>query len=302
MENISYDDFFDTFEGADGENDGNQTDIAVDTEEEAEKSTQEDTQQEQDEPEGGETAEEDTEDEAEEVPADGESEPDKDGQEQKFTIKVNKQTREVTLAEMTELAQKGADYDRIRGRYDESEQNVQGLQEKLDAQQPLMDIVSSIASDAGMEVPAFLEQVRVNVLMQEGMTEKEAKATIRAQNAEKALNDAKPAQKPADNGDTAPDRAAAEIEEFARAFPGVQLTQEQIDKLMPDVQAGMTLTNAYLKMENARLAAALEARQKSEKAESKNRTNRMKAPRSQRDSGGQNTKDAYEDFFAAFEK
>lgn len=302
MENISYDDFFDTFEGADGENDGNQTDIAVDTEEEAEESPQEDTQQEQDEPEGGETAEEDTEDEAEEVPADGESEPDKDGQEQKFTIKVNKQTREVTLAEMTELAQKGADYDRIRGRFDESEQNAQGLQEKLDTQQPLMDIINAIASEAGMEVPAFLEQVRVNVLVQQGMTEKEAKATIRAQNAEKALNDAKPAQEPADNGDTAPDRAAAEIEEFARAFPGVQLTQEQIDKLMPDVQAGMTLTNAYLKMENARLAAALEARQKSEKAESKNRTNRMKAPRSQRDSGGQNTKDAYEDFFAAFEK
>lgn len=298
----SYDDFFETFDGGDSENDGNQTDIAVDTEREAEESTQDDTQQGQGEPEGGETAEESNEDEAEEVPAEGEPGPDNSGPEQKFTIKVNKQTRELTLAQMTELAQKGADYDRIRGRYDESEQNVQGLQEKLDAQQPLMDIVSSIASDAGMEVPAFLEQVRVNVLMQKGMTEKEAKATIRAQNAEKALNDATPAQKSADNGDTAPDRAAAEIEEFARAFPGVQLTQEQIDKLMPDVQAGMTLTNAYLKMENARLAAALEAKQKSEKAESKNRTNRMKAPRSQRDSGGQNTKDAYEDFFAAFEK
>ena len=42
--------------------------------------------------------------------------------EQKFTIKVNKESREVGLSEMTELAQKGADYDRVKGQLSQARQ------------------------------------------------------------------------------------------------------------------------------------------------------------------------------------
>ena len=115
MENdISYDDFFDAFDGTETGG-GNQTD-GIEYTEEAEK--QDDTQQDtgkasvheaQDEPDSGETTGEVTNQEAEEVAEEGKPEPENPAAEQKFTIKVNKETREVGLQEITELAQKGAD-------------------------------------------------------------------------------------------------------------------------------------------------------------------------------------------------
>ena len=71
---------------------------------------------------------------------------------------------------------------------------------------------------------------------------------------------------------------------------------------MPDVQAGMSLTNAYLKMENARLAAELAEQQRKESAAEQNRKNRSRAVGSQYDSGAQTHRTAEDDFFAAFEK
>ena len=79
-------------------------------------------------------------------------------------------------------------------------------------------------------------------------------------------------------------------------------TDEQIEKMRPDVQNGLSMTAAYLKMENARLKAEAEAQKQKDAAAAQIKKNRAKAPGSQRDSGGQRTKTAEDDFFAAFEK
>lgn len=51
---------------------------------------------------------------------------------QTFTIKVNKEERTVGIDEMKALAQKGADYDRIKEQNAQKQQTIDTLQAKLD--------------------------------------------------------------------------------------------------------------------------------------------------------------------------
>ena len=307
----SYDEFFEAFDGGVETEDGNQTDGLSDT---GEAEEQEDIQQEnseestqggEDGAESGETAGEVTDGKAEEVTADGSSEPDNKDSEQTFTIKVNKEARTLSLAEMTEYAQKGADYDRVKGQLEESRKSEQEARKQLGEQQEYIDVLNLISEQTKTPVEKLIERLHVETLKGQGMTEKEALAEIRAAKAEKqvkAMTEQPPKTTHTEEKESTAERAQMELSEFRKAFPDVNLTKELVDKLMPDVQAGMSLLNAYLKMENARLAADLAEQQRKEAAEAQNRKNRAKAPGSQKDSGAQGHKTAEDDFFAAFEK
>lgn len=299
-ESIDYEAFFSAM--GDTESDGgNQTEPDTETEE-AEQSTEE--QQPKENTEGGkESAEESTpnaeENASEETPA-------ADGQQnepQKFTIKYNHETREVDLPEMTALAQKGADYARIRGKLEEAQAGQAALQKTVDEQAPVLEVLQLAAKDAGVDVADLVETIHVGLLKGRGMTEAEAKAEIRAAKAEKAMNDLK--SKPASEEkaeDPNQERAKREIAEFQAAFPDVSLNQETLDKLAPDVQGGMTLTSAYLKLENSRLKTELAESQRKLEAEKQNQRNKQKAAPGQTDSGGGRSRDSFDDFFDAFER
>lgn len=295
-EGMDFEEFFSAYD-APGEDDGNQTDPET-VEEETDGSTQEAEES----PETGEESSEESTPEQEKKPDEGT--PETATEPQKFTIKVNKGTREVEFPEMTELAQKGADYDRVKGQLETSRTNEANLQKTVDEQSPIMEILQLAAKDAGVGVAELVDSIHVGLLKGKGMTEAEARAEIRAAKAEKAVNDLKnkPAQEENPETDSNQERAKREIAEFQTAFPGVQLNQETLDKLAPDVQNGMTLTSAYLKMENARLTAELAEQKRALEAEKQNQKNRRQAAPGQNDSGGGREKDAFEDFFTAFEK
>lgn len=294
-EGIDFEEFFSAYD-APGEDDGNQTDPET-VEEETDGSTQEAEES----PETGEKSSEGSTPEQEKKPDEGT--PETAPEPQKFTIKVNKGTREVELPEMTELAQKGADYDRVKGQLETSRTNGANLQKTVDEQSPIMEVLQLAAKDAGVDVAELVDSIHVGLLKGKGMTEAEARAEIRAAKAEKAVNDLKnkPAQENPET-DSNQERAKREIAEFQATFPGVQLNQETLDKLAPDVQNGMTLTSAYLKMENARLTAELAEQKRALEAEKQNQKNRRQAAPGQNDSGGGREKDAFEEFFTAFEK
>lgn len=295
-EGMDFEEFFDAFD-APGEDDGNQTDPET-----VEEETGESAQEAEESPETGEESSEGSTPEQEKKPDEGN--PETAPEPQKFTIKVNKGTREVELPEMTELAQKGADYDRVKGQLETSRTNEANLQKTVDEQSPIMEVLQLAAKDAGVDVAELVDSIHVGLLKGKGMTEAEARAEIRAAKAEKAVNDLKnkPAQEEKPETDSNQERAKREIAEFQTAFPGVQLNQETLDKLAPDVQNGMTLTSAYLKMENARLTAELAEQKRALEAEKQNQKNRRQAAPGQNDSGGGREKDAFEDFFTAFEK
>lgn len=295
-ESMDFEEFFSAYD-APGEDDGNQTDPETE-----ETETGESAQEAEESPETGETPSEESAPEQEKKPDEGN--PEAAPEPQKFTIKVNKGTREVELPEMTELAQKGADYDRVKGQLETSRTNEANLQKTVDEQSPIMEVLQLAAKDAGVDVAELVDSIHVGLLKGKGMTEAEARAEIRAAKAEKAVNDLKnkPAQEEEPETDSNQERAKREIAEFQTAFPGVQLNQETLDKLAPDVQNGMTLTSAYLKMENARLTAELAEQKRALEAEKQNQKNRRQAAPGQNDSGGGREKDAFEDFFTAFEK
>ena len=295
---VDIDDFFASFEGTD-QVDGNQTDPESDHTE-----AEETTPQGSEAPETGEPSDSDGASQEEEKPDGQEQEP-QEQPEQKFTIKYNKETREVGLPEMTELAQKGADYDRVKGKLEASQQNEAALQKTIDEQAPVLEALNLAAQNAGVSVSELVESIHVGLLTGKGMTEAEAKAEIRAARAEKEAASLKNKQEEAASeteADPNQARAAKEIAEFRTAFPDVRLDQETLDKLAGDVQAGMTLTTAYMKMENARMKAEFAEEKRKLEAEVQNLKNRSKAAPGQTDSGGGRSKDAFDDFFASFER
>lgn len=294
---------FDEFAAAFDGDDGYQTDT---TEETAQTETNEETTEEpggeaQETPENDESSREETASESEEPGADGGGKPDSTIPEQKFTIKVNKEERQLSLAEMTEFAQKGADYDRVKNQLETSRQSEQSLRAQLDEQQDYMDVLHLISEQTSTPMDQLMDQLHMNLLKGKGMSEAEAKAEIRAAKAEKQLKavaDQKAKEKAASDDNAA--RVQREVTEFRKQFPDVQITNELCEKLAPDIQAGMSMLGAYLKMENARKDAEIAELQRKQAAETQNKKNREKSPGSQTDSGGQRTKSDFDEFIAAF--
>lgn len=210
-----------------------------------------------------------------------------------FVLRVNKEERTVNREEVISLAQKGADYDRVKGQLAESRTTNQELQSRLDKYQNVMDALEMISADSGQSVDQLVEQMQLNMLMKGGKSEAEARAEMRALKAESALNAAKAketAQKPAAEDGAA--RAEREVAEFHKRFPGVELTEELCKELMPDVQNGTSISDAYRKREDAKKDAQIAELKRQLEAEKQNKKNRSNSPGSQNDSGGRrNTSD-----------
>lgn len=286
-----YQDFVADFDG-----DGNQT--VTDQETGAQTEEQADTEQETTvADDGAEKPDEGTgEDTGGEVDAPEKS--DKPDAEQTFTIKVNKEERTVGLAEMTALAQKGADYDRVKER---AQQTIQELRTQLDGQKDVMEIMTTLAEKTGTPLNELAEMLYVSYRKGEGRTETEAKLELqnaRLQKGLDAVNAEKDKQKEAE--ESSQNRAQREVDEFRRSYPEVEFTDELVSKLTPDVQAGMTLLSAYQKYEAAQKEARIAELERQLAAEKKNRENRSNSPGSQKDSGGQRGKSDFDDFMSAF--
>ena len=292
---ISFEDFESAFTGEDyhidTETDETSTGDSVDTE-------TEDSSEGADAPENKENSEGENAQESEEDGAEGEEKPDEGNSEQTFTLKIDGEVREgVSLKEMTELAQKGGAFDRVKGQLDEARQKIQSMEAEFNGKSKALKTLEMIAQKANMPLEDTAKQLRKNFMTSQGKTDEEADALIRAEDAEDALKAAS-AQKTAEQANK--ERADREIAEFREHFPGVELTRELCEKLMGDVSSGMSLTNAYLKMENARQAAEIAEMQRKLAAEKQNAKNKKSSPGSQKDSGGRHAKSDYDDFMSAF--
>ena len=299
MEDTNFDDFFGAYDGEADIGEGNQSDADI-QEEAAEEAQQEQPQEEQPSEDTGEgSAPESGEGQAEKKPEEAEQ----PAQEQKFTLRWNKQDKVVGVNEMTELAQKGLDYDRIKGKLETVQAD---LQKNLDEQAPIFEALKIASETSGIPIENLIENVQVGVLKAQGMSEREAKAEIRASRAERKAKALESPDKDSPSQDTQAEdtnsRASREIAEFRDTFPSVQLTEELVNKLAADVQGGMTLTNAYYKMENTRLQAELAEQKKHAAAQAQKEKNKRAAGPGQNDTGGGREKDAFDDFFSALDK
>ena len=224
-------------------------------------------------------------------------EPESGNGEQMFTLKVNKEEKQVTLDEMTALAQKGADYDRVKENYTKSQQNVQDLQAKLDAlnaHQSALDILTMVAEKSGASIDQLAESIYVNLRKSAGASEDAAREELKSAKLERELNSYKAQKKQTE--DDADSRAKRDMDAFQQEYPDVQLTRDLIQKLTADIQNGMSLSAAYRKFERAQETAKIAELERKLAAKAQNDKNKNQSPGSQKDSGGRRTRSDYEEF------
>ena len=223
---------------------------------------------------------------------------------QTFTIKVNKEERTVGIDEMKALAQKGADYDRIKEQNAQKQQTIDTLQAKLDgisSQQGALDILGIVAEKSGSTLEQLAESLYVNFRRTAGASEETAREELKSAKLEKELNAfkaQKTQQQEQESGGEA--RAKQDLADFQREYPDVPITEELVDKLMPDIQNGMSLSAAYRKYEKAQDAERIADLERKLAAEKKNAENKKKSPGSQIDSGSRQKADIFDEFMAAF--
>lgn len=223
------------------------------------------------------------------------------GQEETFTLKVNKEEKTYSREEVIALAQKGADYDRVKEQLGQSRQENTDLQGKISEQQEAMEVLNELAKDAGTDLSGLLKNLRIGMLKKQGLSEEAASERLLRLETEKenaALKAAAAVQPKAE--ETGADRAKRELAEFREEYPNIDLSKDLLDKLMPDVQGGTPLIKAYQKYESSQKDAQIAELQRQLEAEKQNRTNRTASPGSQKDSGGKRTKSDFDDFMEAF--
>lgn len=296
-EPMSHEEFFEAFDG----DDGYQTDTEEVTEDdfddtETEHVTEEESQE-------GDSASQGDDSEGQQVTDDGA----KDGAAaqqaaETFTLKVNKEERTVSREEVIALAQKGADYDRIKEAVEQAKTDNTALKEQNAKMQEAFDLLTALAEESKVSVPELLDVFRMNRYKGQGLSEDAAKERVAREKAERELQALKAEQQAAQAAQQKPDtdRAKRDLEEFRKAYPDVALSKELVDSLLDDVQAGMTLTQAYQKQETARKDEKIRHLEAELEAERKNRENRASSPGPQKDSGAKRSKSQYDDFFGAF--
>lgn len=303
-ENVGFDDFENALFGDDYQFDDDSDSEEVDTDDTEEEETEEseegsEAEGEEDEP-ADEAEEESDAEDSEEEDAEGEEPTGDTDAGQTFTIKVNKEERQVSLEEMTTLAQKGADYDRVKEQNAKSQQTIQDLQAQLEGytgRKNVLEILDIVAEKTGTKLEDLAEMLYVSVRKGAGASEEVAKEELKSAKLEKELNGIKAQQtKSQQTKDDAQERAQRDLEEFQRNYPDVELTDALVAKLTADIAKGMSLSAAYRKMEKAQDAARIQELERQLAAKAQNDKNKKRSPGSQKDSGGRRTRSDYEEF------
>lgn len=306
-ENVGFEDFESALFGDDYQFDDDDGDSEVTETDDTEDGdllddTAEDTDLEDDEADPDDDDEEDSgEDDSEEDDAEDEEDPaDNTDAGQTFTLKVNKEERQVTLEEMTALAQKGADYDRVKEQHTKSQQTIQDLQTQLEgytARKDVLSVLDIVAEKTGTKLEDLAEMLYVSVRKSAGASEDVAKEELKSAKLEKELNGMKAQQtKVQHRKEDAETRAQREVEAFRKDYPDVKLTDELVTKLTPDLQKGIGLSAAYRKLEKAQDAAKIQDLERQLAAKKQNDKNKKRSPGGQKDSGGRRSRSDYEEF------
>lgn len=196
---------------------------------------------------------------------------------QLFKIKYNGNEEELTLDQMTELAQKGRNYDHVR----EERDNLRGKSGRYES------FLQKLADKAGVSIDEQIDLTEAMWLMDEeaekGNSLTEAEALLRVQ---RNRNEVQSEQEtPAES------KADAEISRFMKAYPDVRA--ENIPKEVWDEvnQNEGNLLGAYQAWENRQLKAEIEKLKK----EAHNERNAQRSTGPRKSSGANKVKDAFDE-------
>ena len=104
-----------------------------------------------------------------------------------FDLKYNKETKQYTKQQVTELAQKGLNYDHVTEQRDRLQQENADLAKFKDEYSGVFETLESMAEAAGKKLPEFLTSIRMNMLVAQGVSQETARERILREDAERRL-------------------------------------------------------------------------------------------------------------------
>ena len=182
-----------------------------------------------------------------------------------FDLKFLGETKQYTRDEITTLAQKGLNHDRLLQQRDE-------LQQFRTQNESVISDLGRIAQQFGMTPIDLLASMETNLLRQQGKTQAEAEAIIRANKSERQLQTYHTQeQRMRQQQEEAQQRQQRDIQEFVQKYPNMDYKTIPAS-VWQDVRKGDTLVSAYgryemqqLRAENQRLQQQLDTKAQNDK-------------------------------------
>lgn len=225
--------------------------------------------------------EDETEESQEEEPAEGDdtAEEQAEADQPLFELKHLGETKQVNREEVIRLAQKGMDYDHIRGERDTARTEVKRLQE-------FESFLKELADSDGVTVDDLMDRTRAQVLAQRENLDPDVALQRVKLNRERQSFEAKKAQEAQAQREQeeANRRRQEDFMTFKNTYPDVDpkaIPQEVWDK----VRNGASLTHAYTQHENKTLREEVEAWKKKAETAELNNKNKERSTGSQKSAG-----------------
>lgn len=194
-----------------------------------------------------------------------------------FDLKYNKETKQYTRQQVTELAQKGLNYDRVTEQRDRLQQENADLAKFRDENSAILDTLRAAAEASGKSVPEYLTSIRTNLLVAQGISPETARERILREDAEQRLHSQQKAEETAASSKrNAEQRQKDDIARFQKKYKDVDpksIPQEVWDA----VRGGELLTDAYGDYQRRELERQLREANEKLAIRAKNESNKQKS-------------------------
>ena len=194
-----------------------------------------------------------------------------------FDLKYNKETKKYTRQQVTELAQKGLNYDHVTEQRDRLQQEIADLTKFRDENSAILDTLRAAAEASGKSVPEYLTSIRTNLLVAQGISPETARERILREDAEQRLHSQQKAEEAeANRKRDAEQRQKDDIARFQKKYKDVDpktIPQE----VWEAVRGGELLTDAYGDYQRRELERQLREANEKLAIRAKNESNRQKS-------------------------
>ena len=194
-----------------------------------------------------------------------------------FDLKYNKETKQYTRQQVTELAQKGLNYDHVTEQRDRLQQEIADLTKFRDENSAILDTLRAAAEASGKSVPEYLTSIRTNLLVAQGISPETARERSLRGDAEQRLHSQQKAEEAAASSKRdAEQRQKDDIARFQKKYKDVDpktIPQE----VWEAVRGGELLTDAYGDYQRRELERQLREANEKLAIRAKNESNRQKS-------------------------
>ena len=194
-----------------------------------------------------------------------------------FDLKYNKETKQYTRQQVTELAQKGLNYDHVTEQRDRLQQEIADLTKFRDENSAILDTLRAAAEASGKSIPEYLTSIRTNLLVAQGISPETARERILREDAEQRLHSQQKAEEAeANRKRDAEQRQKDDIARFQKKYKDVDpktIPQE----VWEAVRGGELLTDAYGDYQRRELERQLREANEKLAIRAKNESNRQKS-------------------------